>query len=119
MILTPAIRLELVLTAAKTTNDMDVTVDYVDWNTQGIPTTPSTYRIASNGSTDVIILAAPVANPIREPLRVIVFNRDTATKTVRVKTDVLAGGTEFIEREQSLLTLESLCWEKGVGWYVH
>lgn len=117
MILDFSIQLEIVLTGAKTTNDMDVTVDYLLWNTQGQITKPATYRKATNGVTDVVILPAPPVNFIAEPLRVIIYNRDTAQKTVIVKTDVVAGGTEFIEVQQPIATLKSLCWEKGVGWY--
>ena len=117
MILDSTLRLEIILTAAKTTNDMDVTVDYKDWNVEGKTTKPGTFRAASNGVTDVIILAAPiVVGTIREPLRVAVYNKDTVDKIAIIKTD--NGTTEFIEVRKTLLTLQTLAWEKGVGWYV-
>ena len=115
MILDTTLRLELVLTAAKTTNDMDVTVDYQDWTVEGEDTIPDTYRIASNGVTDVIILAAPVINKRREPLRITIYNKDTADKIAIVKTD--NGTTEFIEMRRTIATLTSLVWEKTIGWY--
>lgn len=116
MILDSTLRLEIVLTAAKTTNDMDVTVDYIAWNADGRPTTPRPFRVASNGVTDVTILAAPiVVGMIFEPMRIAIYNRDTADKIAIVKTD--NGTTEFIEVRRTITTLTTLMWEKNVGWY--
>ena len=116
MILDSTLKLEIVLTAAKTTNDMDVTVDYLDWNLQGEPTVPSFFRVASNGTTDVTILAAPtIVGTRREPQRITVYNKDTADKIALIKTD--NGTTEFIEVRRTIPTLISLVWEKTTGWY--
>ena len=116
MILDSTLRLEIVLTAAKTTNDMDVTVDYQAWIVEGKPTKPGTFRVASNGVTDVVILAAPlVVGTILEPLRITIYNKDTADKIAIIKTD--NGTTEFIEVRRTVTTLTSLMWEKATGWY--
>ena len=116
MILDSTLTLELVLTAAKTTNDMDVTVDYIAWTVEGLPTKPTFKRTASNGSTDVTILAAPlVVGTILEPLRITVYNKDTADKIAIVKTT--DGTTDYIEVRVSITTLKSLVWEKTTGWY--
>lgn len=108
------ISLQVALTAAKTTNDMDVTVDYLLWNTQNNTTKPASYRIATNGVTDVIILAAPSAGYVAEPLRICIYNKDTADKIVIVKTD---NGTEFIDVRKNITTLTSLIWTKLTDWY--
>lgn len=116
MILDSTLKLEIVLTAAKTTNDMDVTVDYIAWTVEGLPTKPATFRTASNGVTDATILAAPtVVGTILEPIRITVYNKDTADKIAIIKTD--DGTTEKIETRVSITTLKSLVWEKTTGWY--
>lgn len=114
MILNQLTALQVVLTAAKTTNDMDVTVEYLEW-VDGKPSQPQTFRVATNGSTDVTILSAPQVGRYREPLRVCIYNRDTADKIVIVKTD--DGSAEFIEVRRPVTTVTSLVWEKDVGWY--
>ena len=116
MILDTTLKLEIVLTAAKTTNDMDVTVDYFDWNKSGNPTPPASYRTASNGTSDVTILAAPVSNPVREPTKISIYNKDTASKIVIVKTD--DGTTEKIEARITIPTLNAAVWEKLSGWQI-
>ena len=113
---TTLMSLKLTLTAAKTANDMDVTVDFMDWDTKNEMTAPATQRTASNGVADVTILTAPNANPRREPVRVTVYNKDTAAKNVIIKTD--DGTTQFIEIQSALASLKSLIWEKNNGWYV-
>ena len=116
MILDTLTKLEIDLDAAITTNQLDVQVTYVDWNKSGVTTNPAMFRTASNSTTDVTILAAPVQNPVREVLRVAVYNKDTASATVTIKSD--NGTTEHIEVKQVLLTTETLAYEKGMGWYL-
>ena len=115
MILDALTKLEAVLAGGVSTNQPAVHVDYIDWNNQNLPTPPFLFRVALNSSTDVTILAAPPSNPFREILRVGIYNRDTASATVTVKTDDET--TEHILIRATLLTLESLHWEKGQGWY--
>lgn len=115
MILDTLTKLEIVLSGAVATNQLDVHVAYVDWNKSGVTTNPAIYRTASNSTTDVTILAAPVQNPIREVLRASIYNKDTASVTVIVKTD--DGTTERIITKVTLATLETLNFEKDKGWY--
>lgn len=115
MILDPTLKLEIVLTASKSTNDMDVTVDYIDWNPAGVTTPPASYRTATNGTTDVTILSAPIANPRREPIKISIYNKDTADKTVIIKTN--DGTTEKVEVKKTITTLTTFIWEKATGWY--
>ena len=116
MILDLSLRLEAVLAAAVAANQPEVTVDYLDWNSEAQSTTPAVARTALNSTTDVTILAAPVLNPKRDIQRVTIYNKDTASVQVTVKTD--DGTTERILVRRTLTTLQSLCFEKNAGWYV-
>lgn len=115
MILDTITKLEAVLAGAVAANQPEVHVDYFDWNKSGMPTPPGMYRVALNSGTDVTILAAPVQNPVREPFRISIYNKDTASVTVIVKTD--DGTTERIITKVTLATLETLNFEKMRGWY--
>lgn len=113
------LKLEAVLAGAITTNQPEVHVDYFVWNNKlGETTTkPATFRTALNSTTDVTILAAP-ASPgyVFEPFHICIYNKDTVAITVIVKTD--NGTTEYIQVKQTIASLKSLIWERGVGWYV-
>jgi len=115
MILDTLTKLEIVLAGAVAANQLDVHVSYVDWNKSGVTANPAMFRTASNNTTDVTILAAPVGNPVREVLRVAIYNKDTASATVTIKSD--DGTTERIVTKVTLATLETLNFEKGKGWY--
>ncbi len=107
--------LEAVLAGAVAANQPEAIVDYIEYNPQAMATPPAQVRTALNGNTDVTILAAPTINPTREPIRVSIYNKDTASVTVTVKTD--DGTTERIACKVTLLTLETLHFEKAHGWY--
>lgn len=113
---TTSLKLEAVLAGAVAANQPEVTVDYVVWNVDGVPSKPLTTRTALNSATDVTILTAPsVQGIVKEPIRVSLYNKDTASVTVTVKTD--DGTTERIVCKHTLLPLETLHFEKGAGWY--
>ena len=116
MILVPGTKLEAVLAGAVTANQPEAHVDYVDYNLQGEKTAPSPYRSALNSTTDVTILAAPATNPSREPIEVNIYNKDTASVTVTVKTD--DGTTERIIVRRTLTTLQTLQWKTNIAWTV-
>lgn len=111
-------KLDIVLTAAKTTNDMDCTVNFFDI---GFTRTEDTNqlkgfmkRTASNGTTDANICTAPEVGRIRNVKSIFIHNRDTAAKTVVIKTD--NGTTEFIVAKRSLNADQTLVYEDGFGW---
>ena len=111
-----SIKLEAVLAGAIATSQPEYHVDYIEYNNEGLPTIPQDpSRGALNSTTDVTILAAPVNNPRREILRISLYNKDTASVTFIVKTD--DGTTERILIRKTIGTLDSLCWEKTLGWY--
>lgn len=109
------ISLQAVLAGAASANQPECHVAYVDYNKEGNVTPPTIQRTALNSTTDAIILAAPPFNPTREVISASIYNKDTASVTVTVKTD--DGTTERIIAKATLLTLEVLCYEKGQGWY--
>ena len=116
MILDTTLTITFELTAAKMTNDFEITVDYFDWNREGKPTPPATQRNVSNGTSEVVILTAPVQNPVREPKKITGYNADTADKTAIIKTD--NGTTETTEIRITVPTLKSLIWSPMTDWYV-
>lgn len=116
IVLTTLTKLECVLAGAVSANQPEVHVSYVDWNPGNETTAPDTFRTALNSTTDVTVLAAPVLNPKREVTRASIYNKDTASVTVIIKTD--DGTTERIIMRRTLLTLETLAFEKGVGFYI-
>lgn len=116
MIVTDTIKLEVVLGGAVTANQPEVVVIYSVHNIQGTQTKPLIFRTATNSGTDVTILAATgIQGEVHEVQRLSVYNKDTASVTVIIKTD--DGTTERIVMRAVLLTLETLHFEKGAGWY--
>ena len=113
-----SLSIQVCLDAGKSTNDMDVSLDYLLWNTTGGPTKPASTRVATNGTTDVTVLGAGSisANFVADILHMSVYNKDTASKTATVKIDT--GSSEFIEVKQLLQVGESLTWDKGFGWRI-
>jgi len=111
-----SLKLEAVLGGAVAANQPEVTVVFINYNVDGVPSKPATVRSALSSSTDVTILAAPsVDGHVREPQFISIYNKDTASVTVTVKTD--DGTTERILHRATLATLEALQYEKGRGWY--
>ena len=116
MILDNTLRLEAVLAGAVAANQPDYHVDYKAWNNAGVETKPAQSRGALNSTTDVIILAAPtIQGFVFEIERASIYNRDTASVTVTVKTD--DGTTERLVCRVTLATLETLCYARG-RWFV-
>lgn len=114
---TTSMKLEAVLAGAVAANAPEFHVIYQDYNQRGELTKPAISRGQLDGANDVEILAAPdVQSTAREVLRASIYNEDTASVTVTVKTD--DGTTERIVIKATLLTLEALMFEKGHGWYV-
>lgn len=117
MILDNTLKLVATLAGAIATSQPDVHVDYLAWNTDGQQTKPVPFRVALNSTTDVTILSAPTTQGVMfEPLRIEVYNKDTASATVILKTD--DGATQRLVVRVTLATLETLHFEKDAGFYV-
>jgi hypothetical protein len=108
-------KLQIVLTAAKTTNDMPVVVSCVDTSTEYFPDY-NTFTINTNGITVVDILGSPIAGNNRKVNYVSVVNTDTATKTVQIYLD--NNGTDFLLQSCELSVGDSLIGTDTEGWYV-
>ena len=115
MILDSTLKLEAVLAGAVAANQPEVHVDYEDINKEGHRTNPAPFRVALNNSTDVTILAAPVQNPVREPIYISIYNKDTAAVTVTIKTD--DGTTERIIFKKAIGAGETLQYNRQLGWF--
>lgn len=105
------------LAGAVSASQPEAHVDFFVYNLDGSVSRPATKRTALNDTTDVVILAAPTTQgEVREVFKVSIYNKDSATITVTVKTDDAT--TERIIVKQTITTLKTLCWEKSTGWYV-
>lgn len=76
--------LEIVLSGTVATNQLPVSVEYVDMTTTA--TTGATQLATTNGATAVTIASAPAASTQRRILGVSIYNADTASATVTVRT---------------------------------
>ena len=113
------IKLQIVLGGAVTTNQLKITCGWIDQNPQNEFTRGGQQQATSNSTTDVDLVSALGTgkdNYVRNIDSIFVYNRDTVSATVIIKTD--DGGTEFEIVRRTLLTLETLAYEHGVGWYI-
>jgi hypothetical protein len=105
-------KLQIVLTAAKTANDMQC---YSAWRDIGATTFVAGRTIVdSNGVTDVDLVAAPLSSIQRAIDYLSIYNNDTALKTVIVKID--ANGTEKILWKQDVAAGGVLEYTTQLGW---
>lgn len=115
IVLDASTKLEAVLDGAVSANQPVVHFTYHDWSMNNELTAPATFRAALSSTADVTILAAPTTSPRREPIAMSLYNKDTASVTVTLKSD--DGTTEYVLAKITLLTLESLHWTKATGLY--
>ena len=119
----PTMSLQAVLGGAVAANQPRCKVRYIDMPAQTSSNTtaqiPASFSSTLNSTTDVDICEAYGSTRFAAGARVIkeisIYNQDTASVNVIVKTD--DGGTESIETRATLGTLESLYYEDGRGWY--
>lgn len=107
-------KLQIVLTAARTTLDMPVLVDYVDITTT--TTTPGLYPINTNGVTTVDFLPAPAASTQRKVNGITIYNKDTAAKIVQIFLN--DNGTQYQIQDVTLQIDDMLGYTDTGGWYV-
>jgi hypothetical protein len=75
--------IEVILGGAHTTNALDVTADYADYNDDEF--TPGSNNTTTNGATAVTAVIAPAAGLFRHVKQVRVFNNDTIAQTVTIR----------------------------------
>ena len=115
----PSRKLEVVLSAAVTTNQLQVTAHFFDQ----VPQATTSLRRGgdqvslSDSTNDVTIVSAPALQGIIRNIHTIsIYNADTVAATVSVKID--DSGTEKILVKQELDSGASLTYEDGTGWMV-
>ena len=106
--------LQLVLGAAKTTNNLQIVVSYSDQ-------TASTYLGAtqlsnSNGTTPVTICNAPAASTIRDIDMITVLNTDTVYQVITIQ--YLDTATTYKILDIQLNVGDKLTWTHGSAWQV-
>ena len=111
-------RIEATLAVSTATVQPEYHVDYIEYNVAGEPTLPSYTRGILTNTTDIVILNAPINNPRAEVIRLSIFNRDTVSTTMRIKTQDGLTSTERTIMNKIVATQETLHYQRGVGWYV-
>lgn len=119
MILNNDITLEAVLAGAVSANQPEFHVDYIVIDNNGAQQPkPSLLRGALNSTTDVTLISPSTGRYstqgfVAEIQNLAIYNKDTATVTVTVKTT--DGSTDRIIAKIVLLTGESACWAVQSG----
>ena len=108
-------KLQAILTAAKTANDMQCLVSYRDITTDTY--LPGRSVSTTNGVTAVDILASPAASTQRVVDFISIYNADTATKKLTISF-IHAGGAAIIWAG-TLATGERLEYTDKNGWSVY
>lgn len=109
--------LQIVLTAAKTANDMPVVVSYSERTATATTTTEGTQLASSNGTTPVTICAAPTSSTIvRSVEHISVKNADTALKVVTI--NLLDTATNYALVTVTLAVGDELTYTANAGWQV-
>lgn len=107
-------KLQIDMTAAKTTTDMPVQVYFEDITGSVVEQGES--LASSNGVTATDILAAPANGTNRKVTGISVHNIDTAAKTVQINLD--DNGTSRRLIEATLAVGDTLGYTPETGWYV-
>lgn len=107
--------LEVVLTAAKTTNDMPVVGAFVNHNSSFSVTALTPIVTNTNGSTVVTLVASPSSGEVRQVKTVTIHNLDTAGKTVKVQINT--SGTKSIIIKADLDVGDTLQYSDIDGWF--
>lgn len=108
-------RLQVVLSAAKTTLDMPVVVDYEDTGVGGNKAIGMALS-NTNGTTVVDVLTSPDSNTKRKITNIAIYNRDTAAKIITVY--LVDGATQYPVQDVTLAVDDVLGFSDASGWYV-
>ena len=111
--------LEAVLAGAVSANQPEFHIDYLVRDNTGVFTPkPGLLRGELNSTTDVTLISPSTGRYasqafVAEILSLTIYNKDTATVTVTIKTT--DGTTDRIQAKIVLLTGESVCWNSASG----
>lgn len=114
MILSDTRKVQAVLTASKTTNDMSIVVDYIDG--KGDSKSSGMQVLSTNGTTAVDIAFSPDSQTSREITGIVVYNKDTAEKILQIS--VAEGVNTFPLVKTTLQVGDSIGYTAATGWYV-
>lgn len=107
-------KLQVVLTAAATANNMNVMVNYAD-STSG--STVDDMQIShTNGTTAVDICFAPEVGTRRNIKDILIHNLDTASKIVQIS--IVDNGTANRIHSATLQVGDTLGYSDSAGWYI-
>lgn len=107
--------LEVVLTAAKTTNDMSVVGAFVNHNSSFSVTALTPIVTTTNGTTVATLVSAAASGEVRQVKTVTIYNLDTAAKTVKVQ--VSTSGTKSVIVQATLDVGDTLQYSDIDGWF--
>lgn len=107
-------KLQIVLTAAKTTSDMSVLVDYAD--KVGDTSIDDTQVSHTDGLTAVDICFAPAIGTKRDVKGIQIHNQDTAAKTLQIS--LVDNGTANRIASATLQVGDTFGYTDAAGWYV-
>lgn len=107
-------KIQLVLAAAVTTNQLNWTSSWGKCNATGLETYDGGHG-NSNSTTDVDVVAGVASRQLCVKA-ISVYNADTVNATVTAKKDV--SGTEYPIFKATLESGETLTYEDGAGWSV-
>lgn len=107
--------LYIVLGAAKTTNDCNFAVNWVD--TERDATHVESNVGHTNGVTQVAGVSAPPDNTAREIQELFVYNADTVNQDVYVIKKI--SGTDYIIKKSTLTPKQTLTYQNEFGWVVN
>jgi len=107
-------KIQVVLTAAKTTSDMNVLVDYID--TVANTETKDVQLSSTNGTTAVDICFSPANGTTRDITGIQITNQDTASKLVQISYVVGATANKIFSA--TLQVGDSLSYTDASGWSV-
>jgi hypothetical protein len=105
-------KIQVVLTGAKTTLDMPITVDYID--TTPISTKSGLISTTTNGVTTVDVVPAPDAHIERKIRSLTVYNKDTAAKTIQIF--ISDNGVQYQVQDVTLQVDDVLMFTELHGW---
>lgn len=105
-------KLQIVLSGAVTTNQLQCVTSYKIFTTSA--TTDGKLAVNTNNTTDVDLAGAPSSGEVYDIQNINIFNNDTQSATVTIKLDV--SGTETILYKGVVGVNDVISWSGEGGW---
>jgi hypothetical protein len=107
-------KLEIVLSGAVATNQLQWNVSWQDITSAGMTLPQSAGAGNTNNTTAVQIVGSPAASTTRQVTSINIYNADTATSTVIVRKDV--SGSKYVLVKYAVTSGDTLMWSREYGW---